>query len=469
MATRMRRGLLTLTAAAVALLSIHASFCGLPLGHAAPGGQEDELPRKGCLGVRLAPLTDVIRAREQLAEGAGVQIEAVLPDTTAAEGNLRPGDILLAMDGKPISSVIDPNPMVAAMRVGQQFAVTLQRTGQRISLVMMLKACPRDQGETFEVLYHHVVSGGARIRTIVSQPHAPGKHPVFFLIQGLGEGVVDRPLSEPDPYSQILNAFANSDYVTVRVEKPGLGDSEGRPYADIDFQTELDTYRQALLAVRKYSFVDENAVFIFGHSMGGVFGPILASEIPLRGIAVYGAVVKTWTEYYLENWRRQMTLFGTDPVRLDGMLRDMAAALHYLLIEQKPPDEILRVRPDLLSMLATLVQAGRIDGRSPIFWAQLAATNLPAYWVKGNAAVLAIWGRNDYFATEADHPLIAEIVNTVRPGKGTYVALEGSDHGFRKTTSMQDSFARRTSPGYEFNPQIITTLREWMEKVRTGR
>ena len=45
-------------------------------------------------------------------------------------------------------------------------------------------------------------------------------------------------------------------------------------------------------------------MFIFGHSMGGVFGPILASEIPIRGIAVYGTVAKTWTEYCLENWRR---------------------------------------------------------------------------------------------------------------------------------------------------------------------
>jgi hypothetical protein len=103
------------------------------------------------------------------------------------------------------------------------------------------------------------------------------------------------------------------------------------------------------------------------------------------------------------------------------------------------------------------------------FWSQLATTNLPAYWAKGDAAVLAIWGRNDYFATEADHPLIAEIVNKARPGKGTYVALDGSDHAFRKTTSMKDSFTRWNSPGSEFNPQILTTLREWMEKVRRGR
>jgi hypothetical protein len=79
--------------------------------------------------------------------------------------------------------------------------------------------------------------------------------------------------------------------------------------------------------------------------------------------------------------------------------------------------------------------------------------------------VLAIWGRNDFIATEADHPFIADIINKARPGKGTYVALDEADHGFRKTTSLEDSFKRRNKPGGEFNPSIITTLREWMDKL----
>ena len=79
---------------------------------------------------------------------------------------------------------------------------------------------------------------------------------------------------------------------------------------------------------------------------------------------------------------------------------------------------------------------------------------------------MAIWGRNDFIAAEADHPFIAEIVNTARPARGTYVGLDASDHGFRKTTSIEDSFKRWNTPGGEFNPLIITTLTEWMEKVR---
>ena len=461
--------------AVVAIVPVTAPLrsCNVVFGscpaHAASPRQDDELPRKGFFGVRLAPLSDEVRAREHLGTGAGVLIEAVIPGTTAADGDLREGDVLLAVDGRTTTNVGDVMTTIAVMRVRQQFEVTLLRTGRRIVLPMTLKERPRDRGRNFDVMYEHVVSGSARIRTIVTRPHAPGRHPVLFLIQGQGPVTIDQPLSGPEPYSSILNEFAESGYVTVRVEKPGIGDSEAGPFAEVDFETELDAYRQAMTHVRKYTFVDVDNIFMFGHSMGGVFSPIIASETPIRGVAVYGTVAKTFTEYFLENWRRQAVLAGDDPARIDSLLRNLVVALHYLLMEQKAPDDILRLHPELRSTLAKLAPAGRIDSRSVRFWSQLATRNLPAYWAKGNAYVLAIWGTNDFIATEADHPFIADIVNKARSGKGVYVALEGSDHGFRKTVSVGDSFARWKTPGGELHSKIITTLKEWIEKVRKGQ
>jgi hypothetical protein len=452
----MRGRRLTLLAFAVAIVAIHTST------NAAP---DDDLPRKAFFGVRLAPLSDDVRTRQHIIRGAGVLIEAVIPDTTAAEGGISPGDVLLTVNGKSVTTVEEAIETTAVMTAADKVQLTLVRDGQPIVLSMTLKERPRDRGDNFDVLYHHIVSRGARIRTIVTRPHAAGRHPVLVLIKGIGPGTIDEPLSGPAVYSRILNPFAKRGYVTVRIDKPGLGDSEGGPFADLDFDTELNAYRQAMMAVRDYAFVDVDNIFIFGHSMGGVFAPILASEIPVKGIAVYGTVAKTWTEYFLENWRRQASLAGDTPARMDSMLRDLAAALHLLLIEQKSPEEVLCVRPDLRSILAKLAPAGRINGRSVRFWSQVAAKNLPAYWAMGHANVIAIWGRHDFIATEGDHPFIVEIVNKARPGKGTYVALDDSDHGFRRTTSLEDSFRRWNKPGGEFNPSIITTLREWMDKL----
>jgi hypothetical protein len=312
------------------------------------------------------------------------------------------------------------------------------------------------------------VSRGARIRTIVTKPHASGKHPVVFLVKGAGLGSLDEPPSGLQPYSRILREFAASGYVTVRVDKPGVGDSEGGPAADLDFATELDAYREALRSLPRYEFVDQEDVFIVGHSMGGVFAPILAAEFPVKGVAVYGTVVKTWTEYFLENWRRQAVLEGGDPASIDAMMRDLARALHYLLIERKMPEEVVRAHPDLRAIVGQLAPEDRISGRAITFWTQLARQNLPSYWAKGTAHVLAIWGKNEFVATEADHQLITDIVNRARPGKGLYLALDGIDHGFHATTSTEDSYRRWKARTGVFEPRISVVLKDWTERIRRG-
>ena len=200
--------------------------------------------------------------------------------------------------------------------------------------------------------------------------------------------------------------------------------------------------------------------------MGGVFAPILAAEFPVKGVAVYGTVVKTWTEYFLENWRRQAALEGADPASIDAMMRDLAAALHYLLIERKMPEEVVRAHPDLRAIVRQLAPEGRISGRAITFWTQLARENLPSYWAKASAHVLAIWGKNEFIATEADHQLIADVVNRARPGKGLYLALDGIDHGFHATTSTEDSYRRWKARTGVFEPRISVVLKDWTERIR---
>lgn len=226
--------------------------------------------------------------------------------------------------------------------------------------------------------------------------------------------------------------------------------------------------RQALKMIGQYDFVDSDNVFIFGHSIGGVFGPVLAAEVPVKGVAVYGTLVKTFMEYMLENTRRQAALSGNDATSIDATLRDLAIVLHRLLVEQKTPQEIARARPELGSVLSRFAADGRISGRTPQFWAQATNRNLPAHWAKGDASVLAIWGNGDFIATGADHPLIADIVNKARPGKGTSIVLDGIDHGFRRVASMEDAFRRWGTRG-EFDPQVVTTLMAWAAKVRLNR
>jgi hypothetical protein len=47
--------------------------------------------------------------------------------------------------------------------------------------------------------------------------------------------------------------------------------------------------------------------------MGGAWGPIVANEFPLAGLAVFGTSGRPWTEYSLDMYRSQPVLAGADP------------------------------------------------------------------------------------------------------------------------------------------------------------
>src|SRR5262245_1422795 len=103
----------------------------------------------------------------------------------------------------------------------------------------------------------------------------------------------------------------------MRVDRPGCGDSEGGPCRDVDFETEIDGYREALRALKQVDFVDSGKVFLFGHSLGGSMGPIIAADEPVRGIAGYGSGAQTWFERILGQGRRIALLDGTKPADVD--------------------------------------------------------------------------------------------------------------------------------------------------------
>ena len=68
-------------------LALVAFSLALLLGQGSPAAAADgDLPRKGYLGVRLAPPSPDVRARQQLVGGAGVLIEAVVPNTRLPMG-----------------------------------------------------------------------------------------------------------------------------------------------------------------------------------------------------------------------------------------------------------------------------------------------------------------------------------------------------------------------------------------------
>lgn len=433
---------------------------------AAQGGP---LPRKGWFGAAFSPLTPEQRKANNAPETGGLLVGDVVPDGSAA-GTVQKGDVLLKIGEKTINAPGDIGATLNTMTTGQKFEVTVLRGGKEQRLTLTLRERPRDKGENYEVLYDHVVSHGHRLRTLVSKPKAPGKRPVMFLIQGIGYSSMDFPLTSQGAYARVLKPFVDKGFVTVRVEKPGLGDSEGGPANTVDYERDLDGFRQALKAIRSYDFVDSDQIFIFGHSMGGCHGPILASETKVRGLAVYGTVTRTWAEYFLENSRRQSLLAGATYASVDTQIRPLLSVIHLLFNEGLEPAAAKTANPKLSAAIDAFTPDGKTMSGMPLpFWRQVVAYNFADYWMKVDTQVLSLWGETEFIASREDHPLIAEIVNSMRPGTARYTLVKESDHAFRKTTSMKHSFETWGRPGPEFNPEVVTVLMAWVDEVRAKK
>jgi dienelactone hydrolase len=426
----------------------------------------DDLPRKAFLGTALGPLTDELRKQQGLPDDVeGAVVLDVIAGSSAEAAALKVGDIITKAGDTAIEGPAALIQALAGRKTGETVALAVLREGKPMPIDVILKERPREASDAYDIIYGAVESRGHRLRTILTKPRGEGPFPAVVLIQGLSGASVDNAIGAMSSYRAIADALTTAGFATLRVDKPGAGDSEGGPTRDVDFDTELDGYRQGLRMLATRPDVDPKRILLFGHSMGGVMAPLIATDIPVRGIAVYGTIAKTWTEYMLANVRRQLELSGEDAGVVDDALHVEAAVLHHLFTEKLAPSAIAEKHPELASRLSDITSEDKyyVD-RSIEFFRQLNEKSLGDAWQRFNGHALAIWGQADFVSAEDDHALIARIVNKEHPGRARFVSLEGIDHGFARAGSAEEAIRQGPGPS-PFNPKIIEVLREWAVDV----
>jgi pimeloyl-ACP methyl ester carboxylesterase len=278
---------------------------------------------------------------------------------------------------------------------------------------------------------------------------------------------VEAPLTGPGGTSKILKSFSDEGWVTVRVEKPGVGDSEGGPALLVGFDEEVDIYRQTLKTLDKYDFVDRSQVYLFGHSMGGCHAPIIASEQPVKGIITYGTVSDTWLEWVIKAARIQGPLGGQTRAEIDAEVRKTVGVYHYLYNEKRTIAWIKENHPELNDVTNQTSADGVMMGvRSIKYMQEVNDKNFCSYWTKlGKTRVLALFGEADFISLQSCQEQVATAVNAANPGMAEYKVVPVSDHGFNTARDFKDSHTKWGKPGNEFNPTIIQMMKDWIKTL----
>ncbi len=388
-----------------------------------------------------------------------------LPGGTGEAVGLKAGDLIVSVNG---TAVLNPQQLALSVRTlkgGDPVRIVYSRDGKEATAEAKMAPRPKQEEADVDVIYDQVVSQGKRIRVIVTKPKAAGKHPVFFYVGGIGAYSLDGSFASLPPFfGGVLGPVARAGYVTVRIDKPGQGDSEGPVYRELGFGVEQDAYLQALRLTKTYDFVDPNRIAIFGHSMGGTFGPLVAAQEPVKTVIVLGTLFKTFGEYMLENTRRQAELGNMSPEALDQSLRDQHQAFNAIFRENLSPREVVDKYPDLRAWVqSSMPDMETYSGVGIPFWRELSRINIARAWGQLSGDALAIYCENDFLCGQDDHERIARVMNARREGSGEFVLLKGSDHLLRKTTSQLNSMQTWGQPG-EFNSNVVETLLGYLKR-----
>jgi pimeloyl-ACP methyl ester carboxylesterase len=451
-------GIRFLTAAALCLAAVLACAGGLAPAVASAQGvaPAGELPRKGFAGVQIGPVPEDVRARLRLPAGQGLVVMRVVAGSAAAEAGLAEGDVILEAAGKPLGSAEEYIAVVGRMNGGDRLPLAVLRDGRRLSPTLTLKPRPFESSPDFEVLYRSVATAAGRRRVIVTRPKGQGRFPAVLMVGGIGCYSLDN-LPPEDAYARILYGLTLKGFATMRVEKTGMGDSEGPPCQSpqADLRQEVAGYVAGLRALKAYDFVDSGRAFIVGHSIGAIVGPLVATEEPVRGLVVAEGIGTDWFEYELENFRRQTLLAGTPYDEAERRARQARECKQRLLLEKQTPEQILKDAPAC---------SAYIGSPAPYtYMQQLADLNLAEVWKKAAAPALIIYGTSDFLTSTAEHEYLRDMVNSFRPGSAAYVRIEGMAHGFERASSQRENFEQRRSGAEpEFNTQVFDEIARWL-------
>jgi pimeloyl-ACP methyl ester carboxylesterase len=412
-----------------------------------------ELRRRGDWGFSIA------------ADSSGVVVSRVREGSAADTAGLRVGDRLRRINDAPIAS----GPQFAAarrlFRAGSRVRFVLERDARERNIAFTLPALPLERLEGCDVWYGSVMTpGGYRVRTVFSRPsRATGRVPTLVFIPWLSCDAVEGAVPG-DGWLRLLRAVAErSGWALYRVEKPGVGDSEGPDCSRNDLDADLGAFRAALDDVRRTEGVDTDHIVLMGGSVGGALAPLLARGREVAGVISCGGFSRTWLEHMLEIERRRLTLDGASPADVNRAMRGFADFYPLYLNGNLTPAQVLARRPDLAPLWYDAPDGQY--GRPAAYYQQLQRLDVEDAWAAVEVPVLILHGEYDWIMSRSEAEHAAEIVNARHPGRATLEILPRTDHNLGLYASP---LAAYRDEGGSFNAEAPERIIRWLHAIARG-
>jgi photosystem II stability/assembly factor-like uncharacterized protein/dienelactone hydrolase len=423
-----------------------------------------QLQRKVQFGARVEFVTE---------NGAsGCKVLQVVRGTSAAL-KLQEKDLIVKIGNSTFASTDEFTRLFTGYSPDQEVQLTVLRGKKK--LVLKAKAVARryETDDNASVIYDEAPYKGGQLRVIINKPFKENKIPAMLFIPGYTCSSIDE-LTNDHPYKRIVDAYVDAGYVTLRIEKSGLGDSKNTPPCEsCDLLDEIENFEVGLKKLKSLPYVDTNQIIIVGHSMGGIIAPAISAKNKVAGVVVYGTTAKSWFEYQIEMHRVQNALAGMNPIEVEqSVIEQYDLNYRYFVKKEKLEDLAKDPKADsVLRMSWEYDGNGKIYSRNAEYWRQIQDYPHLENWKNTKAKVLVQFGESDFQAfSKADHQQIVNTVNYFNPGNATLMTYPSTDHFFAKSGTMQEAYNKFANGQIqqlfdEYNNEVGLSAVKWSNEI----
>jgi len=393
----------------------------------------------------------------------GRTIKTVDIGTPLYNSGFRAGDRIIQIDGQAITSAAIWNDITDNLTEKRDYAVVAKRDLTLIQQTVRFRGLPRENHSGIETIYTSITSDyGIHQRLIITHPQGlQGPYPGIVVLQGLSCSTVELLPNDTANYKKVFKALVNeTDMAVLRIEKPGLGDSQGN-CSQTDFHTELNGYQRAIEYFLQQPYVDKSQVIVYGNSMGSALAPYMANTYGLAGVISDGTFYRSWFEHMLEIERRIRRMQGDDEATISRKINQAYIPLYYeMLVKKRSYQDIVTDNPMLAAFNYHAPE--HMYGRPMAYYHQMQDFDFAAAWADLTVPVRIRWGTLDWIMSESDNDMI--IATLQRAGHKDYVLYKYPklDHWHTLHESEENSFLGQ--PG-QWDDFIAEQVVEWAKEL----
>lgn len=398
-------------------------------------------------------------------ENKRLAVAEVVAESPAAAAGLAAGDIIVSVNGQSYAHDFEGRELLRRLDGGVEARLAVTRDGAERSLVFTPDSLPFLDHEGVNTRYGAFrASDGSVLRTALSRRQGlGGPLAVVALIQWVSCSVVTDRV--PPELQAVQEALPVAIY---RVDRTASGDSEGPACHELDYDTEIRHYTEALLHLAGDPSVDRSRVYLYGSSLGSTEAPLVAQALKRNGLQVAGLMVQggggvTYLERMITFDRINLERRADRDFRAihEGMNARIQFQVEYLG-KGRDPDEIAGDGPAMEAVRGDILGLDELNhyGR-PFAWHQQAARHdfLEA-WLDAAAPTLVAYAEFDQFEGQHGHRVIVDVLNREHPGLAEFVLLPHINHFNDFHTDADQAYFR--AEGISANQLLASHMVNWL-------